>query len=158
MFSVIVYGGTVEPMYVAALRRLLEMYPVGASSEQLLYHLRTSGTRATAADILQSLNTLSGSGEATIVASGRWKLAKFLSADYSTGGKQGSFGPDSPTDGPGALLAVAGHLLSRPPSELDFADENASKESLPDGSAWRLDRYWRALLSYYAATQRAAAR
>jgi very-short-patch-repair endonuclease len=142
-------------MYVAALRRLLEMYPVGASSEQLLYHLRTSGARATAADILQSLNMLSGSGEATIVANGRWKLAKFSSADFSTGGKQSRSGPGSPTDAPGALLAVVGHLLSTPPAELDFADENASKDSLPDGSAWRLDKYWRALLSYYAATQRA---
>ena len=46
-------------MYDASIRRLLEMYPAGASCDQLLYHLRTSGTRATAADILQSLNALS---------------------------------------------------------------------------------------------------
>ena len=40
------------------------MYPAGASSEQLLYHLRTSGTRATAADILQSLKMLSEAAHA----------------------------------------------------------------------------------------------
>ena len=112
-------------MYVMALRRLLEMYPAGASSEQILYHLRTSGTRATAADILQSLNMLSGSGEATVVANGRWKLAKFLSVGSSPVGNLGRPDPGAPTDTLGALLAVAGHILPKPPFESDFADPTA---------------------------------
>ena len=142
-------------MYVAALRRLLEMYPVGASSEQLLFHLRTSGSRATAADILQSLNMLSGSGEATIVANGRWKLARFLSFGTSRGDRPCSNQIRvSATDAPGALLAIAGHILPKPSSDLDFADAKVA-EGGPDSGGWQLDQHWRALLSYYAATQRA---
>ncbi len=137
-------------MYVVALRRLLEMYPAGASSEQILYHLRTGGIRATAVDILQGLNTLSGSGEATIVADGRWKLAKFLGANTPTGGKQGTSNPGSPEAESGALLAVAGRHISKPPPELDLSEERIS-----DDGAWRLGAYWHQLLSYYAATQRA---
>lgn len=143
-------------MYVAALRRLLEMYPAGASSEQLLFHLRTSGTRATATDILQSLNMLSGSGEATIVPSGRWKLAKFLHVDPSqANNNQTQSGHGGAVEAPGTLYAVTGHILSRAPDETD-----ALEEALPNGvssqpGALQWDKYWRGLLSYYAATQRA---
>src|SRR5271166_173110 len=137
-------------MYVVALRRLLEMYPAGASSEQILYHLRTSGTRATATDILQGLNTLSGSGEATIVANGRWKLVRFLSANTPTGGNHGTSDPGDAAAESGVLLAVGGRLLSKTPPELDLSEERISGDG-----AWRLDAYWRPLLSYYAATQRA---
>jgi hypothetical protein len=142
-------------MYVAALRRLLEMYPAGASSEQLLYHLRTSGTRATAAEILQSLNMLSGSGEAAIIASGRWKLAKFLNADLSLVANQTNSGRGGAMQAPGTLFAVAGHILSRPFDELDAADEALPEGVSPDRGSLQWGKYWRGLLSYYAATQRA---
>jgi hypothetical protein len=105
----------VDFMYDASLRRLLEMYPAGASCAQLLYHLRTSGTRATAADILQSLNVLSGNGEAEIVADGRWLLSRFLSTGAAgSASTVGLRGLNKPA-GHDVLRAVRGHALSQSP-------------------------------------------
>ncbi len=142
-------------MYVASIRRLLEMYPAGASCAQLLYHLRTSGNRATAADILQSLNVLSGNGEVGIVADGRWLLSRFLSTGPGSGASPSPVGPserDKPL-GHDVLRAVRGHVLTQS-SQADASDAITEGGGSSD-SSWSLDRHWRSLLSYYAATQRA---
>ncbi len=65
-------------MYAASIRRLLELYPAGASQEQLLWRLKVSGVRATSVDILQSLNELSANGEIRIIAQGRWVLSRLF--------------------------------------------------------------------------------
>jgi very-short-patch-repair endonuclease len=140
-------------MYDASIRRLLEMYPAGASCDQLLYHLRTSGTRATAADILQSLNVLSGNGEVGIVAGGRWLLSRFLGENPRA--SDNGLGPrelNKPSDCD-VLRAVRGHAVSQP-SPADTYDATPAVDGTGVDS-WPLDRYRRALLNYYAATQRA---
>ena len=135
-------------MYAAAIRRLLEMYPAGASCDQLLYHLRTSGIRATAADILQSLNLLSGNGEIGVVAKGRWILSKFLNTGMSSPRI-----PKKPEMQPtNVLRAVSGSIQHRPSSESGMSDATAGKNS---DLSWPLEQHWRALFRYYAATQRA---
>ena len=137
----------------ASIRRLLELYPAGASCDQLLYHLRTSGTRATAADILQSLNALSGNGEVGIVAEGRWLLSRFLGENARTSAS--GLGPrelNRPSQHD-VLRAVRGHAAFRP-SPVDTNDASSAGEGTGVDS-WSLDQYRRALLNYYAATQRA---
>ena len=99
-------------MYDASIRRLLEMYPAGASCDQLLYHIRTSGTRATALDILQSLNALSGNGEVGIIAEGRWLLSRFLGGRASDNGL-GTRELNRPSEYD-VLRAVRGHAVSQP--------------------------------------------
>jgi hypothetical protein len=139
-------------MYVTAIRRLLEMYPAGASCEQILYHLRASGARATATDILQNLNMLSGNGEVGIVAEGRWLLIKFSSAAkvVTPGSSQSISGKPEPQ--PKVLRAIAGQVLDRPPSDMAVSGLDPA---LNDEGSWSLDQHWRPLLHYYAATQRA---
>jgi len=122
---------------------------------KLLYHLRTSGTRATAADILQSLNVLSGNGEVGIVADGRWLLARFLSTGPGSGASPSPVGPSEQDKQfrPDVLRAVRGHVLTQS-SQADTSDAITEGGGSSD-SSWSLDRHWRSLLSYYAATQRA---
>jgi hypothetical protein len=133
--------GGLDFMFVASIRRLLEMYPAGASCDQLLYHLRTSGTRATAADILQSLNVLSGNGEVGIVAEGRWLLSRFLSAGASAS-PNGQNEPNKPL-GRDVLRAVRGHVLTQP-SPADTSDTITAEDGAGE-IGWSLDRHRRAL-------------
>ncbi|MBT9373356.1 AAA domain-containing protein [Rhizobium sp. CSW-27] len=135
-------------MYASSVRRLLEMYPAGASQEQLLWRLKSTGLRASAADILQALNELSGNGEICIIPGNRWLLSRFNDVPDSKGvsgsiGMSGHFIDDAPL-----LRAVRGQY-SR--VEVDVVSSLAEASAT---GAMALSGIWRELMTYYAATQR----
>lgn len=132
-------------MYASALRRLLELYPAGASGDQLLWRLRSSGSRASAADILQGLNELSGNGEIRIGAGDRWVLTRFLETGRGTKEGRPAPGPEEPT---GRVLRAAFGTVTRIDEREPGVDDGGG------GPVWPLSSYRRELLAYYAATQR----
>jgi very-short-patch-repair endonuclease len=135
-------------MYASTVRRLLEMYPAGASQEQLLWRLKSTGLRASAADILQALNELSGNGEIRITTGRRWLLSRFTDV-AAPQGITGDFGAAEQAAGAAAILRAVRGQCSR--LEVDTASP------LPEASgpgAMALSGVWRELMAYYAATQR----
>lgn len=132
-------------MYAASIRRLLELYPAGASQEQLLWRLKVAGVRATAVDILQSLNTLSANGEIKIIAEGRWILSRFSASEHSCATPTTASESGQTT----ILWGAPGHSERLPPSGNGV--ERADSEK-PD---WRLQDCWRQVIAYFAATQKA---
>lgn len=135
-------------MYASTVRRLLEMYPAGASQEQLLWRLKSAGLRASAADILQALNELSGNGEIRILPGKRWLLSRF-GESAAPQGIDGGFGTMKQTTGEAPILRAVRGQCSR--LEVDTAGP------LPEASgpcATALSDLWRELMTYYAATQR----
>ena len=135
-------------MFSGALRNYLDLYPKGVSSQQLLFHLRTSGVRVTAEEVTQCLQTLTESGEVFFANNRRWVSRKFSQNPLSRGT------PSPPAASPGSpplvLQAVRATRLingaAAPESEACSDDSEAPSAMLPD---------WRTLLRYYAATQRA---
>jgi len=132
-------------MYSASIRRLLELYPAGASQEQLLWRLKVSGVRATSVDILQSLNELSANGEIRIIAQGRWVLSRLLAPEQHplTPSK------DQPYENHAFIKSVWGKCERL--SQTVGAAGGLGNER----QDWRLQEFWRQVLSYYAATQKA---
>ncbi len=135
-------------MFIRTIRSLLELHPAGLSSEQLLWRLRHAGIRFSADDILQSLGVLIDSGEVAMAEPGRWRMVTFRRA----------------TSGP-RLAPPAGRATQFPPPEkrlllavtatiarLLSQGLSPSPSDTPDGM--RADADWKALLRYYAATQR----
>lgn len=135
-------------MYASSVRRLLEMYPAGASQEQLLWRLKSTGLRASAADILQALNELSGNGEIRITPGKRWLLSRFNDAAMPEG-INGGFDTSKQSIGEAPLLRAVRGQYSR--MEVDLVSSLA-EASAPGAMA--LSGIWRELMAYYAATQR----
>lgn len=129
-------------MYAQTIRRLLELAPNGLSHDQLLWRLRSSGLRLSAADILASLTLLSEGGEARLTDAGRWQ-AIALTSPANVQPKAPRAGRSLPV-GVEPLLAVRFRHEDQPAAD-DIGDTK-------DGQ--RADADWRALLRYYAATQR----
>lgn len=129
-------------MYARTIRRLLELAPNGLSNEQLLWRLRSSGLRISAEDILAALKVLTEGGEALRTTSGRWQAVGLVRIAGTP--KASSNGDSSPPDGIESLLAVRFRHEDQPPAE-DLGNLEEGK---------RADADWRALLRYYAATQR----
>lgn len=135
-------------MCASTVRRLLEMYPAGASQEQLLWRLKSTGLRASAADILQALNELSGNGEIRVVPGKRWLLSRFTDS-AAPQDVNGDFSATGQTASEAVILRAVRGQCSR--LEADTANP------LPEAAgpaAIALSGVWRELMSYYAATQR----
>lgn len=134
-------------MYASSLRRLLEMYPAGASQAQLLWRMKQTGLRATASDILQALNELSGNGEIGVTSDDRWLLTRFNPSnshpDPTVRDKRLSLGV------PDTFRAVIAKVTRVEP---DFAQDG---ETQPSGKGdMKLAPLWRELMNYFAATQK----
>lgn len=128
-----------------ALRRLLELYPKGASDAQLLWRLKSVGARAQASDILDGLKGLTLQGECHRDPTGRWISSKFKFSDPTTKAS-GTHAGGSDSVSSEVLYAAPARTLSiatRPFSDQDFGP--MQMVALPP---------WPALLAYYAATQR----
>ena len=135
-------------MLVQTVRSLLELHPAGLSNEQLLWRLRNAGLRFSVEDILHSLGALTESGEVTIAGPGRWRIAAFRGAvprpPLGVSTKQGR------TTGLTADL-----VLSAVTARIAKPTPQAETGSPPDPTVGKTaDADWRALLRYYAATQR----
>jgi very-short-patch-repair endonuclease len=134
-------------MFSETITRLLEMSPAGLTSQQLLWHLRRSGLRLGADEIVQALAVLTDTGVARLVPGGRFRLTQFERPSDP------SFAPpnrDQVSPAGETLRAVPAVPARRP----DQRAEDLPEQEPADAQAARADRDWRDLLSYYAATQR----
>ena len=141
-------------MYHSAVRQFLSLYPVGASCDQLLFHLKASAIRATAVDVLQSLNVLAGNGEVVTVAGKRWVLSSYIKPTKPSSRETGraKFGSSLPRQT--TLTAVSGYLLAREPEEFKPPEDEIGLGKSGESNSMP-ELQWRAALAYYAATQRA---
>jgi len=132
-------------MLIETVRSLLELHPAGLSNEQLLWRLRSVGLRFSVDDILQSLGTLTETGEVAMTGSGRWRIvASRRVIPAPAAGTPASRGRDPAQHALFAVMATIVKLTRQAQvSSLDDAKEGKSA-----------DADWRALLRYYAATQR----
>jgi very-short-patch-repair endonuclease len=113
------------------------MYPRGATNEQLLWRLSTSGIRVEASQFLQNLVSLSKTGLITH-RDGRWKLVEHLKTPDTTFKPQ-----EEPAEQGEILYAVSAAL--KPARE---------SEALDDGKIAAETFEWSSLMEYYTATQR----
>lgn len=130
-------------MFDKTLRKLLFMHPKGATSDQIIWRLRSAGLRMDASDLLHGLTRLSEQGEVVQEPSGRWILTEFtmgsaprIVADLGAGNRSAGDTGDT-------LWACRARLVPSPTSEVDSGGEETAH--LPE---------WPQLLEYYAATQR----
>ena len=121
------------------------MHPAGLSNEQLLWRLRNAGIRFSTDDLLQSLGLLMENGEIAMAEPGHWRVAAFM---------QGKSKPTSP-DGRSGTRPTFGALLravlAKPEKPFQPRGTPAPLENL-EGAPANFD--WKALLRYYAVTQR----
>jgi very-short-patch-repair endonuclease len=131
-------------MLIQTVRSILELHPAGLSHDQLLWRLRSSGLRYSADDILQSLDALIGNGELVRTRSGRWQVAAFRARPPDQD-------PSVVRPGSGATgLTVT--LQAVPASIVKSVAE--PEETFEPTQGVRADADLKALLRYYAATQR----
>ena len=135
-------------MYGTALRRLLEMYPAGASKDQILWRMKSSGLRVDASGLLQSFSELSANGEVDVTAGGRWQLSRYAKVP----GLGISTDRRSVLNDEKRLIAVPLTCGSRPADILE--DEEVPEVGPAARGSMDLVRYWKPLMNYYAATQR----
>lgn len=128
-------------MLERAISHLMEMFPRGTTDGQLLWRLRSSGLRNDASSVLAALTALADRGEIRRVGD-RWFAADRAMRPTDAARPVGPPSPDLP-GGDEPLRAVR---LSLSPA--------ASAPAELDGPAAQTLPAWRALLRYYAATQR----
>lgn len=126
------------------IRRLLELYPRGATNDQLIWRLGASGIRMTASDLLDGLRSLSEAGVVSFGSDKRWRMLQRVDGAAP---RSPIRRPPDKTETEDMLYAVPAVCRSR--SEglevSDLVDEPLAVTALPG---------WRELLGYYAATQR----
>jgi hypothetical protein len=135
-------------MLIETVRSLLELHPAGLSNEQLLWRLRNVGLRFSVDDILHSLGALTENGEVAMTGPGRWQIV--VSRRVLPPGAAGASAPQVRAGGTPAqcVLTAAKATIAKPPQQVPvpLLDDAVGGKSA--------DADWRALLSYYAATQR----
>ncbi len=131
-------------MFDQTIRRLLTMFPRGATDNQLVWRLASSGIRISASEMLSGLNNLAERGEIIRDAYGRWKAIETVVQPKAVTGarREGSLARQGHSLD--VLYAVSGICSARSASEPVALSVN-EEAALPE---------WAALASYYAATQR----
>ena len=126
----------------------MELHPAGLSNEQLLWRLRNAGIRFSADDIMQSLGVLVENGEVTKADPGRWRIVAYRhGASPPRLAPPGGRGRAPPAQDKQVLPAVTASIVQQ------LSQRQPPQVAEPsDGK--RADADWRALLRYYAATQR----
>ena len=135
-------------MLIGTVRSLLELHPAGLSNEQLLWRLRNVGLRFSVDDILQSLGALTENGEVAMTEPGRWRIAASRRVMHApAAGAPAAQVRAGGIPAPRVLSAVIATIV-KPPQQVQVP-------SLGDAEGGKsADADWRALLRYYAATQR----
>lgn len=128
------------------IRRLLSLFPKGATDDQLVWRISASGIRLSASELLAGLGTLAQRGEIVRDAAGRWQVSRPREVRREQAKHQGRPGTNAAAAS-ATLTAVeaAWHASPQSLSEESVRPGNSSLNSLPD---------WRPLLEYYAGTQR----
>jgi hypothetical protein len=125
------------------IRRMLSLFPRGATNDQLIWRLSASGARVSPSELLAGLGSLAQRGEIVRDPYGRWQILRVPAASEPRN-IQGAPGDQSIR--PEVLTAVEAYCYpSTEKPETVATVEVDVTASLPG---------WSALLSYYAATQR----
>jgi very-short-patch-repair endonuclease len=125
------------------IRRLLSMFPKGATNDQLIWRLSATGVRVSPSELLAGLGSLAQRGEIFRDPYGRWQVPR-PPATSSLPTNEGA--PSHPSGSSSVLTAVeASCFWSSENAEAVAELELDAAASLPD---------WASLLGYYAATQR----
>ncbi|WP_157450267.1 AAA domain-containing protein [Bradyrhizobium sp. ARR65] len=131
-------------MFDQTIRRLLSLFPKGATDDQLVWRLSASGIRLNASELLAGLSTLAQRGEIVRDSAGRWQVSRSEAKPKQTtaeGKPNRNAGTAFAT-----LTAVEATWYPLRQSLPDLASAGPETSgSLPD---------WGPLLGYYAATQR----
>ena len=119
---------------------MLELYPRGATNDQIIWRLQAAGIRLDASELLSALTTLSKSGQVNVDAGGRWRLSEFT---IGKGQALPSVAPKVVAGGGAALYAARARCAPSQSGQVDLKQADAN------GSIG-----WSSIMSYYAATQR----
>ncbi|MFN3259906.1 MAG: AAA domain-containing protein [Pikeienuella sp.] len=125
------------------IRKVLGLYPRGATSAQLLSRLSASGLRLSAEDVLDALVSLTQGGVVQRTSTGRWALASLSSL---TG--QGNDHAGTPETSDGTMLAVPMRI------EAVSGGEAEAYELGPTDVETSSQPSWDQFFGYLAATQR----
>lgn len=125
------------------IRRLLELFPRGATDRQLIGHLAGTGLRVDAEELLAGLKSLADRGEIIRAAGGRWRIAEFVQS------RPHANASDRADPNSSAILRAVGFSVEKAVTNEDPAID---PEDVPEPDA--VLPAWDKLLSYYAATQR----
>ena len=134
-------------MLIETVRSLLALHPAGLSNEQLLWRLRNVGLRFSVDEVLQSLGDLVENGEVAVAELGRWRIvaSRKLKDTAAVRLRSTHVCIEGNSTGP-ALTAVTAKIVKLPQHAITaLGDAEGGKSA---------DADWRALLRYYAATQR----
>jgi hypothetical protein len=135
-------------MLIETVRSLLELHPAGLSNEQLLWRLRNVGLRFSVDDILHSLGALTVNGEVAMTEPGRWQIVASRHVKHAPAA--GALAAQVRAGGTPAQRVVSAVIATivKPLQQVQIP-------SLGEAEGGKsADADWRALLSYYAATQR----
>lgn len=130
-------------MFDQTIRRMLSLFPRGATNDQLIWRLSASGVRVSASELLAGLGSLAERGEIVRDAYGRWQVSRLAPTPSRQNSKNSS---NSSAATPDFLIAVdATCYPNAATSSVAGTIEGEVAGALPD---------WGPLLTYYAATQR----
>ena len=123
---------------------MLSLHPQGATGDQIIWRLRSSGIRIDASELLHGLTSLSDRGEIVRDTRGRWKLTEFTKPVRKPTAENPE--PKKPLESSKIDALYAVDARCGPLSPKDLPETSEQKElDLPE---------WSQLLDYYAATQR----
>ena len=133
-------------MFDHTIRQLLSLFPRGATDDQLIWRLSASGIRLNASELLAGLGALAQRGEIVRDSAGRWQIYRRESKTKQSTieSKPNKNGAGIPAFATLTAVEATWYPLSQPRADI-VSSEPENSDSLPD---------WRALLGYYAATQR----
>ncbi len=134
-------------MFDYTIRRMLSLFPRGATNDQLIWRLNVSGIRVSPSELLAGLGALAQRGEIIRDAYGRWR-ASAPPAVWNTTETAVDARPDGHSRNDPSRFLYAVVATCRPADRVSPDASAADQEtatSLPD---------WTPLIGYYAATQR----
>jgi very-short-patch-repair endonuclease len=134
-------------LFDQTIRRMLSLFPRGATNDQLIWRLSAAGIRVSPSELLAGLGALAQRGEIVRDAFGRWRASAPLpTRNQSEPGSDARPDGHSPHGDPCFLYAVDAtcRLADRATPAAGKTEEGAAT-SLPG---------WAPLIGYYAATQR----
>ena len=125
------------------IRRMLSLFPKGATNDQLIWRLSASGARVSPSELLAGLGSLAQRGEIVRDPYGRWQVS---CPPATSDPRNAQRAPGDQSTRLEVLTAVDAYCYpsTERPETVATLEADATA-SLPD---------WSALLSYYAATQR----
>ena len=130
-------------MFDQTIRRMLSLFPKGATNDQLIWRLSASGVRVSPSELLTGLGSLAQRGEIVRDPYGRWQVSRPPTTSKPPDIERTPGGQSTNLD---VLTAVDAYCCP--------GTESPDSVATVEVDATALLPEWSALLGYYAATQR----